>query len=241
MGQQEPVPRILPALTWEKEEQTAGLFSLIDTMWPPLVPLKAPGHGHACEEVKTRLIPPSFCYILTAPPNQGQIDVIEDDPVAELYQPPVPRFLREVLQTEDPSVRCSFYARVIYQRPQLNSLRLLEQREIWLTVTDVTLQMHDENSSGLPKTMPVCVASSCVLGQEVLDALAGAASHYFLFRDTLRDQGRIVCIERTVLLLQKPPLGMASGACPHELMGPVKLDELDSVTQVNCICSVQGG
>nr|XP_036849579.1 DNA repair-scaffolding protein isoform X2 [Manis javanica] len=220
--------------------RTAGLFSLIDTMWPPVVPLKAPGHGHAYEEVKTHLPPPSFCYILTAPPNQGQIDIIEEDPVAQLYQPPVPRFLREILQTEDPGIRCSFYARVIYQRPQVNSFHLLEQREIWLTVTDVTLQMQDENGSGLPKTMPVCVASSCVLGQEILDALAGAASHYFLFRDTLRDQGQIVCVERTVLLLQKPPLVMASGACPHELMGPVKLDELDSVTQVNCICSVQG-
>lgn len=31
--------------------RTAGLFSLIDTMWPPVVPLKAPGHGHAYEEV----------------------------------------------------------------------------------------------------------------------------------------------------------------------------------------------
>ncbi|KAK2503762.1 hypothetical protein MC885_017869 [Smutsia gigantea] len=182
-------------------------------------------HGHTCEEVKSRLTLPSFCYILTAPPNQGQIDVIEDDPVTQLYQPPVPRFLREILQTEDPSVRCSFYARVIYQRPQLNSLHLLEQREIWLTVTDVTLQMYDENSSGVPKTMPVCVASSCVLGQEVLDALAGAAS---------------ASSSGTLSETRKPPLGMASGACPHELIGPVKLDDLDSVTQVNCICIVQG-
>ncbi|XP_027452229.1 DNA repair-scaffolding protein isoform X2 [Zalophus californianus] len=212
--------------------RTAGLFSLIDTMWPPVMPLKAPGHGRACEEVKIHVPPPSFCYILTAHPNVGQIEIIEEDPISKLYQPPVPRFLREIFQTNDLSTRCSFYARVIYQRPQ--------QREIWLMVTDVTLQMQDENNSGLPKTMPVCVAPSCVLSQEVLKALTEAVSHSFLFRDTLRAQGRIVCVERSVLLLQKPLLGAGSGACSCELTGPVKLNELDSVTQVNSVCSVQG-
>ncbi|XP_019678187.2 DNA repair-scaffolding protein isoform X2 [Felis catus] len=212
--------------------RTAGLFSLIDTMWPPAMPLKAPGRGQAHEEVETRVPPPSFCYILSAHPSVGQIDVIEEDRISKLYQPPVTRFLREILQTDDHSTRCSFYARVIYQRSQ--------QREIWLMVTDVTLQMQDENNSGLPKTVPVCVAPSCVLSQEVVEALAEATPHSFLFRDTLRAQGQIVCVERSVLLLQKPLLGMASGAPSCELTSPVKLNELDSVTQVNSICSVQG-
>ena len=53
--------------------------------------------------------------------------------------------------------------------------------------------------------------------------------------------GRIVCVERTALLLPKPILGVASVARSCELAGPVKLDELDSVTQVNSICSIQGG
>ncbi|XP_040343773.1 DNA repair-scaffolding protein [Herpailurus yagouaroundi] len=212
--------------------RTAGLFSLIDTMWPPAMPLKAPGHGQAHEEVETRVPPPSFCYILSAHPSVGQIDVIEEDRISKLYQPPVTRFLREILQTDDHSTRCSFYARVIYQRSQ--------QREIWLMVTDVTLQMQDENNSGLPKTVPVCVAPSCVLSQEVVEALAEATPHSFLFRDTLRAQGQIVCVERSVLLLQKPLLGMASSAPSCELTSPVKLNELDSVTQVNSICSVQG-
>lgn len=35
--------------------RTAGLFSLIDTLWPPLMPLKAPGHGQAFEEVSSAL------------------------------------------------------------------------------------------------------------------------------------------------------------------------------------------
>ncbi|XP_046929866.1 DNA repair-scaffolding protein isoform X2 [Lynx rufus] len=212
--------------------RTAGLFSLIDTMWPPAMPLKAPGRGQAHEEVETRVPPPSFCYILSAHPSVGQIDVIEEDHISKLYQPPVTRFLREILQTDDRGTRCSFYARVIYQRSQ--------QREIWLMVTDVTLQMQDENNSGLPKTVPVCVAPSCVLSQEVVEALAEATPHSFLFRDTLRAQGQIVCVERSVLLLQKPLLGMASSAPSCELTSPVKLNELDSVTQVNSICSVQG-
>ncbi|XP_039078854.1 DNA repair-scaffolding protein isoform X1 [Hyaena hyaena] len=212
--------------------RSAGLFSLIDTMWPPVMLLKAAGHGRGCEEVKTHVPPPSFCYILAAHPNVGQIDIIEEDPISKLYQPPVPRFLREILQTDDLSTRCSFYARVIYQRSQ--------QREIWLMVTDVSLQMQDENNAGLPKTVPVCVAPSCVLSQEVLEALTQAAPHSFLFRDTLRAQGQIVCVERSVLLLQKPPLGVASSAPSCELTSPVKLSELDSVTQVNSICSVQG-
>ncbi|XP_057590351.1 DNA repair-scaffolding protein isoform X6 [Hippopotamus amphibius kiboko] len=140
------------------------LFSLIDTMWTSVAPLKVPGHGPAYE-------------------------------------------------TDGPCSRCSFYARVIYQRPQ-------------------------GEDSGLPRTLPVCVATSCVLGQEVRDALSEATSPSFLFRDALRDQGQVVCVGRTVLLLPKPHLGVASGA--WELMGPVRLDELDSVTRVNSICSVQG-
>nr|XP_008526184.1 PREDICTED: DNA repair-scaffolding protein isoform X4 [Equus przewalskii] len=193
--------------------RTAGLFSLIDIMWPPVISLKAAGYTQACEEqVKAHLPPPSFCYVLTAHPNLGQIDIIEEDPISKLYRPPIPHCLREILQ----------------------------QREICLVVTDVTLQMQDENNSGLPKTVPVCVASSCVLDPEVLEALSEAAPHTFLFKDALRDQGQIVCVERTVLMLQKPLLGVASDACSCELTGPVKLDELDSVTQVNSICSVQG-
>nr|XP_058899147.1 DNA repair-scaffolding protein isoform X4 [Kogia breviceps] len=170
------------------------LFSLIDSMWPPVAPLKAPGHGPAFEET-THLPPPSFCYILTAHPNLGQIDAIEEDSISKLYQPPIPRFLREILQTDGPCTRCSFFARVIYQRPQVNSL-LLEPREMWLVVTDVTLQTQDEGS-GLPKTVPVRVTPSCVLGQEVRDTLSEATSKSFFFRDALRDQGAVVAVDES--------------------------------------------
>ncbi|XP_065759462.1 DNA repair-scaffolding protein isoform X3 [Muntiacus reevesi] len=213
----------------------AELFSLIDTMWPPRAALKATGPGTAFKE-KTHLPPPSFCYILSAHPDVGQIDVIEDDPVAELYQPPTPRFLKEILQTDGLCTHCSFYARVIYRRPQANSLPL-EPREMWLVVTDITLQTLDKDS-GLPRTVPVRVAASCLLDQEVRDALCEATSQSFLFRDALQDQGQIVCVSRTVLLPLKPCGGMMVGA--WELTGPLHLDELGPGTRVNSICSMQG-
>ncbi|MFT8162360.1 DUF4503 domain-containing protein, partial [Salmonella enterica] len=89
-----------------------------------------------------------------------QIDAIEDH-ISKLYQPPVVRCLKEILQTNECSTRCSFYARVIYQKPQLKNL--LAQKEIWLLVTDITLQTQDERDHSLPKTLPVYIAPSCVL------------------------------------------------------------------------------
>ncbi|XP_062936055.1 DNA repair-scaffolding protein isoform X2 [Cynocephalus volans] len=218
----------------------AGLFSLIDTLWPPSRPLKAPGRSQPSEEVKTHLPPPTFCYILMAHPNLGQIDIIEEDPISKLYQPPIPRCLREILQTDDLGTRCSFYAKVIYQRPQLKSLLLLEQREISLLVTDATLQAKDESEPSLPKTVQVFVAPSCVLDLQVLEAFTMATPHNILFRDALRDHGQIVCVERTVILLQKPLSCVVSGVRICELTGPVTLDELDSATTANSLCSVQG-
>ncbi|KAJ8797138.1 hypothetical protein J1605_001948 [Eschrichtius robustus] len=155
------------------------LFSLIDTMWPPVAPLKAPGHGPAFEVGLQPLVKRRACS------RQG------DPPV--LQEPPL----------------------------DLNS----------------ELDSHVSQPLPVRSTVPVRVAPSCVLGQEVRDALSEATSKSFFFRDALRDQGQVVCVGRTVLLLPKPQLGVASGA--WELTSPVRLDELDSVTRVNSICSVQ--
>ncbi|XP_063114610.1 DNA repair-scaffolding protein isoform X4 [Cavia porcellus] len=200
--------------------RTPGLFSLLDTLWSPVMPLKAPGHSQPCREVKTHLSPPAFCYVFSAQHSLAHTDIIEEDPISKLYQPPVLHCLREILQ--------------------LKNLLLLEQREIWLLVTDISLQTKNQSGPHLPKTLPVCVTSSCVLCPEVLQALTMATPHSIFFKDALRDQGRIVCAERTVLLLQKPLLCVGSAANSCELTGPVKLDELDSLTPVNSICSVQG-
>ncbi|CAO2630983.1 DNA repair-scaffolding protein [Lemmus lemmus] len=167
-----------------------GLFSLIDTMWPPVMPLAEPSCGQPSEE------------------------------------------------NGEHGTRCSFYAKVIYQRQQLKNL--LAQKEIWLLVTDITLQIQDERDHSLPKTLPIYVAPSCVLGPGVLEELAMAVPPNILFRDALQDKGQIVCVERTVLLPQKSLLYVPPGAGSCDLPGPVTLDELGSFTPVNSICSVQG-
>ncbi|XP_052013826.1 DNA repair-scaffolding protein isoform X2 [Apodemus sylvaticus] len=193
-----------------------GLFSLIDSLWPPLIPLTEPSCGQPSGETKTYLPPPIFCYIFSAHPSLGQMDAIEGDHISKLYQPPVVRCLKEILQLKN----------------------LLAQREIWLLVTDITLQTQDERDHSLPKTLPVYIAPSCVLCPEVVEELAMPMPHNLLFRDALQDNGRIVCIERTVLLPQTPLLCVPSASC--DLPGPVTLDELSCLTPVNSICSVQG-
>ncbi|XP_041533815.1 DNA repair-scaffolding protein isoform X4 [Microtus oregoni] len=215
-----------------------GLFSLIDTMWPPVMPVAEPSCGQPSEEIKTCLPPPTFCYIFSAHPSLGHIDTIEGDPISELYQPPVVHCLQEILQNDEHGTRCSFYAKVVYRRPQLKNL--LAQKEIWLLVTDITLQIQDERDHSLPKTLPIYVAPSCVLGPGVVEELAMAVPPTILFRDALRDKGQIVCVERTVLLPQKSLLYVPPGAGSCDLPGPVTLDELGSLTPANSICSVQG-
>nr|XP_042712983.1 DNA repair-scaffolding protein isoform X5 [Chrysemys picta bellii] len=149
-----------------------GLFSLIDSLWPPLVPLKVPGQSPDCEAVK--------CSVSVG------------------------------------------------------------QREFWLFVTDFTLQNGAKDNCGTPKTVPVYFASSCVLDEKVMEALTNASHCVIFFKDALRGNGRIICVERTVLLLQKPLLYTAAEADFSELTNPVRLDELDSTTQANSICTIRG-
>ncbi|XP_078009556.1 DNA repair-scaffolding protein isoform X5 [Phascolarctos cinereus] len=218
--------------------RAVGLFSLIDSLWPPLMPLKIPGQSQDCAEMKADQKPPSFCYILTACPEPGEVGIKVENTISNIYRPPSIHSLKDIVKTGGlGGHRCSFQAQVIYQRLQLKSNLPVDQREIWLTVTDATLQLEN---AGLPKTVPVCVTSSCVITPEVMEALTDATSHSIFFKDVLQENGRLICIERTVLMLQKPFLYVAASADTSELTSPVILDELDSTTQVNCICSVQG-
>lgn len=74
--------------------RTAGLFSLIDTMWPPAMPLKAPGRGQDHEEVSQHLrgfpwLTPAPCQVLSpAPPTVH----IPEKPRSSDYQPGGQRF-----------------------------------------------------------------------------------------------------------------------------------------------------
>ncbi|XP_051466404.1 DNA repair-scaffolding protein isoform X2 [Apus apus] len=213
-----------------------GLFSLIDSLWPPVVPVKVPGQSQDSEMMTTNLPPPSFCYILTARSGEIHVEVDEGEQISNLYQPPAVHGLKKILQIDGCNERCSFWAQVLYQRLQTKHSVPINQREIQLFVTDSTLQsvVH-----GTPKVVAVSMAASCVLRTEITDAL-GVASRLVCFRDALWGNGRIICVERTVLLLQKPLLYSAAGADLSELTGPVRLDELDSTTQANSICAVRG-
>ncbi|CAM2106598.1 unnamed protein product [Caretta caretta] len=217
-----------------------GLFSLIDSLWPPLVPLKVPGQSQDCEAIKTNLPPPSFCYILTAQPDPRHVNVGEEGQISNMYLPPTVHSLKEILQVGDFNQRCSFWAQVIYRRLQVKCSVFVGQREFWLFVTDFTLQSGAKGNGGTPKTVPVYFASSCVLDKKVMEALTNASHCVIFFKDALRGNGRIICVERTVLSLQKPLLYPAAEADFSELTSPVRLDELDSTTQANSICTIRG-
>uniref|UniRef100_A0A8B9RQL8 Scaffold protein involved in DNA repair n=2 Tax=Accipitrinae TaxID=8955 RepID=A0A8B9RQL8_9AVES len=213
-----------------------GLFSLIDSLWPPVVPVKVAGQSQASEMMTTNLPPPSFCYILTTQSGEIHVEVDEEEQISNLYQPPAVHGLKEILQISGCNERCSFWAQVLYLRLQAKHSVPINQREISLFVTDSTLQnvVHM-----IPKVVAVSVAASCVLSTEITEALS-VASRLVFFKDVLWGNGRIICVERTVLLLQKPLLYSAAGADLSELTGPVRLDELDSTTQANSICAVKG-
>ncbi|XP_023961216.2 DNA repair-scaffolding protein isoform X4 [Chrysemys picta bellii] len=236
-----PIRYAMPILNSDLPNVRAlGLFSLIDSLWPPLVPLKVPGQSQDCEAIKTNLPPPSFCYILTAQPDPRHVNIGEEGQISNLYLPPTIRSLKEILQVGDFNQRCSFWAQVIYRRLQVKCSVSVGQREFWLFVTDFTLQNGAKDNCGTPKTVPVYFASSCVLDEKVMEALTNASHCVIFFKDALRGNGRIICVERTVLLLQKPLLYTAAEADFSELTNPVRLDELDSTTQANSICTIRG-
>ncbi|NXF06068.1 SPIDR protein, partial [Smithornis capensis] len=212
------------------------LFSLIDSLWPPVVPVKVPGQSQDSEMMTTNLPPPSFCYILTVQSGEVHVEVDEEEQISNLYQPPAVHGLNKILQIDGCNERCSFWAQVLYLRLQTKHSVPINQREILLFVTDSTLQNVVDMT---PKVVAVSVTASCVLSMEVMEALS-VASQLVFFKDALWGNGRIICVERTVLLLQKPLLCSAAGADLSELTGPVRLDELDSTTQANSVCALRG-
>ncbi|XP_029447103.1 DNA repair-scaffolding protein isoform X3 [Rhinatrema bivittatum] len=220
--------------------RSPGLFSLIHSLWPPPVPLKVHGQSQDREEqVKMTLPPPSFCYVLGAHSDQECVEVEEAVQVSDLYLPPIMQHLKEILQVVGLSHRCSFCATVLYQK-QAKSTIPSGQQELWLFITCADLQANPEGGLGGPRVVPVCVTASCVLDRAVTQALAFSLPCLVYFKDALRENGRIICIERTVLSLQKPLLCGTAAVDLSELTGPVKLDELDSTTQTNSVCCVQG-
>ncbi|XP_070603831.1 DNA repair-scaffolding protein isoform X2 [Erythrolamprus reginae] len=216
--------------------RTLGLFSLIDSLWPPLSPLQVPGKRQGNKaHISANQLPPSFCYILAT--SADYIDADETEQLSNLYFPPAVHSLQEIYQMGDLPQRCSFWAYVIYRRLQEMGSASTDK---WLFVTDFSLQRESQINSGTPKTLPVSVTSSCVIDVEVMEVLKSSSPCIVFFKDAMCGNGKIICIERTVLLLQKPLLCRAAGADITELTGPVKLDYLDSTTPINSICTVRG-
>uniref|UniRef100_A0A8C5Q739 Scaffold protein involved in DNA repair n=1 Tax=Leptobrachium leishanense TaxID=445787 RepID=A0A8C5Q739_9ANUR len=216
-----------------------GLFSLIDSLWPPLLPIKIHGQDQGqlscCSEIN--LPPPSFCYILAVHHSEGGDRIQEEDKISDFYLPPVVHTLDKILQVVDILQRCSFWATVIYMKPETIHSDSSPQEDTWMFVTDVTLQ-HTSEGLLRPRVLAVCIPPSCVLDLNLLQTLCGNLPRTLYFKDTVKENGRIICIERTVLSLQKPLLSYAAGV--SEPTGPVILDELDSRTEANSLCSVKG-
>ncbi|XP_073535376.1 DNA repair-scaffolding protein isoform X2 [Phyllobates terribilis] len=145
-----------------------GLFSLIDSLWPPLIPIKI--HGY----------------------SQVQVQIQSNLP---------------------------------------------GQRELQLYVTDSSLQVASETLRN-PRILKVCILPSCVLDKTLQEIFSKKSLCSIFFKDAVKENGGIICVERTVLSLQKPPLSCTSGI--SELTGPVRLAELDSSTEANTLCTVKG-
>lgn len=213
-----------------------GLFSLIDSLWPPLAPIKIHGQSQEQGQIPCTLPSPNFCYVLALRYEEGSDSIKPGDIVSDLYLPPVIHSLDEILQVVVLSQRCSFWATVIYVRPEIQG-NLPMKKEFWIFVTDATLQMMPETSE-IPKILSVCVLPSCAVDTRVLEALANKLTYKMFFRDAVKENGKIICVERTVLSLQKPLLSQVSVI--NELTGPVILDKLDSATEANSLRNVTG-
>ncbi|XP_053323872.1 DNA repair-scaffolding protein [Spea bombifrons] len=212
-----------------------GLFSLIDSLWPPLVPIKIHGQSQDQGQVQTNLPSPSFCYIFSVHHYEVDDSIRVEEQSSRFYLPPVVHNLEEILQVVGLNQRCSFWVTVIYVRPEVDG-EYPPQKDIWMFVTDTSLQ---ETLGCSPRVLPVCVSPSCVLSRGVLwGPLRSQLPCAVSFKDAVKENGKIICVERTVLSLQKPPLSCALGV--NELTGPVILDQLDSTTEANSLCSVKG-
>ncbi|XP_078396665.1 DNA repair-scaffolding protein isoform X1 [Cetorhinus maximus] len=224
--------------------RSSGLFSLIDSLWPPLVPPKVHGQSQGSQEhvdlSTDMLLPtPSFCYVLTALPGEGGLDVLQNENVSDLYRPSTLNDLKHIFQHVPERHRCSFSAEVIYRRLQGQTANHQISKDFWLFVTDSTLQSANQDS-GIPRILSVCVSSLCVLGTEVIKSLNVETTSNISFKDAIVEKDSIVCAEGTVLSVQKSVLQSDKNQEISPLTGNVTLDELSAKTKLNSLCTVQG-
>ncbi|KAF7666283.1 hypothetical protein LDENG_00113690 [Lucifuga dentata] len=230
-------------------ERRTRLFSLIDSLWPPLMPFKEHGNSPSLTNESRPSGPaPSFCYLLSG--QEGCVEPIEGEAVSPLYIPPTEQTLRDILQNETKSFRCTFVATVIYRRMQNSNVG---QDEIWLVLTDPSLQ-EEEPERPCRRTVAMCVSSSCVLTSSVVKALNSPTACRMSFRDTIKEHGTLLCVEQSVVeMCSVEPEGSLEGTAMPESLSqsltepqvqalpqPVRLDPLGLEITPNSLCTLTG-
>ncbi|XP_053096162.1 DNA repair-scaffolding protein isoform X2 [Pangasianodon hypophthalmus] len=216
-------PKVIQRLT---RERCAQLFSLIDSLWPPAVPLRVPGEGSCSQTVKVAA--PSFCYRLA-----GQRDSVLPKCESPLYRLPLIQTLREILQDEPASRRCSFKGTLVYKRGQDK-----EEKDLLLFVTDSSLQ-DEQNSGSISRTLPVYVSSMFLLQTSVRQAITALSPQFrprLIFTDAVIEQGKIIISGQSVVQLDSEP-------SQHENISPpqsVLLDQLSPESPPCSLCTVTG-
>ncbi|XP_061588453.1 DNA repair-scaffolding protein [Cololabis saira] len=242
--------RVVKRVTRERHSR---LFTLIDSLWPPALPLR--DHGNSLSMPTESRPPgsaPSFCYLLSGP--QNAVEPVEGQNASLLYLHPTNQTLRDIMQAETKTRCCSFVATVLYKRLQSTDVG---QGEVWLVLTDPSLQ-EEQPERPCRRTVALCVNTSCVLTSSVLKALNSPGVCCMSFRDAIREHGVLLCVEQTVIeVCSVEPEGTAESTTrsdsvsqpPPEpqlepqvktLPRPVRLDPLSLEATPNSLCTLTG-
>lgn len=226
------------------------LFSLIDSLWPPVAPLRDHRNPSSSSSGTRAAGPaPSFCYLLSG--EEGSVQPSEGCPPSPLYFPPTAQTLRDILQTELKSFRCSFVATVIYKRlTQGGGGGGGGRGEVWLALTDRSLQ-EDAPERPRRRTLALCVSAACVLTSSVVRALGApppGGGCRLSFTDVVREHGLLLCVEQSAVevcapdpeRIAEPPVGSGPPAEPPAPPRPLRLDPLSPEVTPNSLCSVTG-
>ncbi|XP_062337163.1 DNA repair-scaffolding protein [Osmerus eperlanus] len=230
-------------------ERCPRLFNLIDSMWPPVVPIKVHGSTHSPEKDCRSAGPaPSFCYLLSG--QEGSVEPIEGQAVSPLYCTPARHTLRHILQNEHEGLRVSFTATAVYKRTQNADVG---RAEAWLAVTDPSLQGADAPGGGGRRTLALCLRPSCLLAPPVAQALLAPGACHLAVSDAVLENGVILCVEQSVVQLQSPVEAVCNTdntesslfltQAPNQaysLPRPIRLDPLGPETTANSLCSLSG-